>query len=312
MHGARCVAVGQMTTLPCTLYLRAIYSTNNAAIIPKDDNDLSAIWMFCQSQDSRMKFERSKQSLEGHKLHSWSKSPSTSPTGKRSPPRNTPTACPSHTATTRPSGSSTAIPKARSSRSRSPSPACSATAGRARPAPVPRLPRPRPRRVGILCRRRRHRLPAAAQPRATRRGPPAPAPHRRPRHLRRARPDRRRRAEGQQIQNLEDWLRDEFFEQHSKLFHDRPFIWHLWDGRKDGFHALVNYHRLDQANLQKLTYSYLGNWIQQQYEDAKADKPGAAERLGAARALQTKLAAILEGEPPSTSSSAGSRSKTRP
>jgi hypothetical protein len=103
---------------------------------------------------------------------------------------------------------------------------------------------------------------------------------------------------GSKSKTLEDWLRDEFFEQHAKLFHDRPFIWHLWDGRPDGFHALVNYHRLDHAILQKLTYSYLGNWIQQQSDDAKADKPGAAERLGAARALQTKLAAILEGEAP--------------
>ncbi len=103
---------------------------------------------------------------------------------------------------------------------------------------------------------------------------------------------------GSKSKTLEDWLRDEFFEQHAKLFHDRPFVWHLWDGRPDGFHALVNYHLLDHATLQKLTYSYLGNWIQQQSDDAKADKPGAAERLGAARALQTKLAAILEGEAP--------------
>ena len=72
---------------------------------------------------------------------------------------------------------------------------------------------------------------------------------------------------GSKSKTLEDWLRDEFFEQHAKLFHDRPFIWHLWDGLADGFHALVNYHRLDHANLQKLTYSYLGDWIQQQAED---------------------------------------------
>lgn len=103
---------------------------------------------------------------------------------------------------------------------------------------------------------------------------------------------------GSKATTLEDWLRDEFFEQHAKLFHDRPFIWHLWDGRSDGFHVLVNYHKLDHATLQKLTYSYLGDWIRQQDEDAKADKPGAAARLGAARALQAKLAAILEGEAP--------------
>ncbi len=103
---------------------------------------------------------------------------------------------------------------------------------------------------------------------------------------------------GSKSTNLEEWLRDEFFEQHTKLFHDRPFVWHLWDGRPDGFHALVHYHRLDHATLQKLAYSYLGNWIQQQDSDAKADKPGAAPRLGAAQKLQSRLAAILEGEAP--------------
>ena len=103
---------------------------------------------------------------------------------------------------------------------------------------------------------------------------------------------------GGRANQLEDWLRDEFFEQHCDLFHERPFIWHIWDGRKDGFHALVNYHRLDRAALKKLTYSYLGDWLRQQTEDAKADKPGAADRLGAAQVLQAELAKILEGDPP--------------
>ena len=81
-------------------------------------------------------------------------------------------------------------------------------------------------------------------------------------------------------------------------FHHRPFIWHIWDGRKDGFSALVNYHKLDHATLQKLTYTYLGNWINNQKSDAKADKPGAAERLGVAQVLQTELVKILEDEAP--------------
>jgi len=97
---------------------------------------------------------------------------------------------------------------------------------------------------------------------------------------------------------LEDWLRDEFFEQHCAFFHHRPFLWHIWDGRKDGFSALVNYHRLNHANLQKLTYTYLGSWINDQEAAAKADTPGAAERLLAAQELQKELAKILEGEPP--------------
>jgi hypothetical protein len=97
---------------------------------------------------------------------------------------------------------------------------------------------------------------------------------------------------------FEDWLRDEFFEQHCRLFHQRPFVWHIWDGRKDGFHALVNYHRLDHAALQKLTFSYLGDWIRVQEEGSKADRPGAAERFGAAMFLQKELARIIEGEAP--------------
>ena len=31
---------------------------------------------------------------------------------------------------------------------------------------------------------------------------------------------------------LDDWLRDGFFEQHCELFHQRPFVWHIWDGRR--------------------------------------------------------------------------------
>lgn len=103
---------------------------------------------------------------------------------------------------------------------------------------------------------------------------------------------------GSKAKTIEEWLRDEAFEQHCALFHDRPFVWHLWDGLKDGFHVLVNYHRLDHATLEKLTFSYLGEWIRQQADDAKADKPGAAARLGAAQALQEKLKAILTGEAP--------------
>jgi hypothetical protein len=34
------------------------------------------------------------------------------------------------------------------------------------------------------------------------------------------------------------WLREKCFEQHARRFHHRPFIWHIWDGLKDGFGAL--------------------------------------------------------------------------
>jgi hypothetical protein len=92
---------------------------------------------------------------------------------------------------------------------------------------------------------------------------------------------------------LDDWLQNQFFEQHFKLFHHRPFIWHIWDGRKDGFSALVNYHKLNHKTLENLTYSYLGDWITAQ---SKSNKPGADLRLGAAQELQGKLKLILEGD----------------
>lgn len=98
--------------------------------------------------------------------------------------------------------------------------------------------------------------------------------------------------------DLAEWLRDKFFEQHCKLFHNRPFIWHVWDGRKDGFSALVNYHKLDADALASLTYKYLGEWIKIQEGDAKAQRVGADARLAAAQNLQEKLKLIAKGEAP--------------
>ena len=104
--------------------------------------------------------------------------------------------------------------------------------------------------------------------------------------------------------SLDDWLRDGFFAQHCDLFHNRPFIWHIWDGRRDGFHALVNYHRLSAPNgegrrtLEKLIYSYLGDWIERQRADQKAGVEGADARLAHAEHLRRELAKIREGEPP--------------
>ena len=98
---------------------------------------------------------------------------------------------------------------------------------------------------------------------------------------------------------LDEWLRNGFFEQHSKLFHHRPFVWHVWDGRKtDGFGALVNYHRLDAKLLEKLIYTYLGDWIKRQEQAVAQGESGADARLLAAQQLQGKLKLIAEGEPP--------------
>jgi hypothetical protein len=97
---------------------------------------------------------------------------------------------------------------------------------------------------------------------------------------------------------LEDWLRDTFFAQHVKLFDNRPFLWHIWDGRKDGFSAVVNYHRLDHRTLEKLTFTVLGAWIERQRYEADAGRAGADTRLAAALDLQRRLKLILDGAPP--------------
>lgn len=98
--------------------------------------------------------------------------------------------------------------------------------------------------------------------------------------------------------SLSLWLRDKFFEQHCKLFQHRPFIWHIWDGFNDGFSALVNYHKLDKAGLERLIYTYLGDWIRTQQAGMANGEDGAQERLAAAEALKGELEAILEGEAP--------------
>lgn len=110
---------------------------------------------------------------------------------------------------------------------------------------------------------------------------------------------------GSQAKNIDEWLRDHFFEQHCKLFHHRPFIWHIWDGRRrDGFHAVVNYHKLAEAGgkgrqlMESLTYSYLGDWITRQKDGVQQGEGGAEDRLAAAVELQKKLVAMLEGRPP--------------
>jgi hypothetical protein len=104
---------------------------------------------------------------------------------------------------------------------------------------------------------------------------------------------------GSKKKNLADWLRDELFKQHCALFGNRPFVWHIWDGLRDGFSALVNYHRLDRKMLEKLTYTYLGqDWVERQRAAARDEVAGADARLSAALDLQRKLEAILEGEEP--------------
>ena len=109
---------------------------------------------------------------------------------------------------------------------------------------------------------------------------------------------------GRAPRSLELWLRDRFFLEHCKLFHNRPLIWHIWDGRKDGFHALVNYRRLagpggeGRRTLESLAYAYLNDWIHRQRAEQQAGTAGSDARIEHALDLQQQLERVLEGEPP--------------
>jgi hypothetical protein len=103
---------------------------------------------------------------------------------------------------------------------------------------------------------------------------------------------------GSKSETLEDWLQDEFFEQHCTLFQHRPFIWHIWDGHKTGFSALANYHKLTYGTLEKLTYAHLGDWIRRLRDAVGEGVAGSDSRLQAANQLQSRLKLLLEGEPP--------------
>jgi hypothetical protein len=295
----RGIAIGQMTTLPCTLYLGDLFDENTAAVIPKDEKDLPAMWAYCQSQEYRdevKKLDNSSLKLPNltlikvpFDLAHWQKVAAEKyPHGLPKPFSSDPTQWlfnghpssadqPLHVAVARLLG----YQWPRQTGSSFPDCPVLGSDGLEKLADddgivcLPPLNREQPAAARL------RQLLTAALGAFDERALIASAG-----------------LKGSKSKTLEEWLRDEFFEQHAKLFHDRPFIWHVWDGRTDGFHALVNYHKLEHALLQKLTYAHLGNWIQKQSDDAKAEKPGAAERLGAARILQTELANILEGDSP--------------
>ena len=103
---------------------------------------------------------------------------------------------------------------------------------------------------------------------------------------------------GHEGKTLETWLRDKFFAQHCKLFRQRPFIWHIWDGLRDGFAALINYHKFDAKLLETLIYTYVGDWISRQKQDIASSVDGAQERLASAESLKRTLELILKGEVP--------------
>jgi len=284
-HG---VAVSQMRELPCTLYTGELFDNNTAVILPKKPEYLPAIWAFCSSPAFNREVRKIDQALKvtnatlvkvPFDLEYWTKiAQERYPNGLPEPSSNDPT---QWLFKGHPVGSTAPLQVA-----------VARLLGYRWPEQEPDGLDAYADPDGIVC------LPAVAGE--------LPAAERLRTLLAAAYGDEWSPQLQAQLlaevgftgKTLEEWLRDGFFAQHCRLFHNRPFIWHIWDGRKDGFSALVNYHKLDYNTLNRLTYTYLGDWIARQRAEYEQGIPGAEGRLLAAQELQKKLELIREGEPP--------------
>jgi len=312
-YGQKGVVVSQMGSLPCTLYSGELYDNNCSAVVPQSSVNLPAIWMYCQSKefqeavrsiDRKMNVTNATLVKVPFDLDYWQKvAEEQYPDGLPEPYSNDPT---QWLFNGHPAGATDPlqVAVARLLGYRWPQNGDDALSTFADSD-------------GIVC------LPAAAgeQPAHDRLRVLLAHAYSHPPQL----PDFERYRVGDFVpttpvdpadgwsaatqasllaavgyggKGLDEWLRDGFFEQHCKLFQNRPFIWHIWDGRKDGFSALVNYHKLDAATLDKLIYTYLGHWISAQRAAVERGEAGADGRLVAALELQKKLELIRNGEDP--------------
>ncbi|MCU0978870.1 MAG: BREX-1 system adenine-specific DNA-methyltransferase PglX [Pirellulaceae bacterium] len=277
--GKRGVTVRIMGELPATLYDGNFYDQSSAAIIPKSDRDAASIWVFCKSPDFRQAVRTVDQKLNVTNATlakvpfdraRWQKVAAEEyPDGLPEPESDDPTQWLFHG---RPEASSAPLQVA-----------VARLLGYRWPAELDDTMRLSQRardlvkrcdellqyadHDGIVC------IPAV-------RGE-APAAERLFRLLAACHVE----PQG----DLDDWLRNEFFAEHCKLFHERPFVWHIWDGRKrDGFHALVNYHKLCGASISRNALAS---------GSSRGDQPGAsAPRLmGGATISRNALASGSPG-----------------
>lgn len=299
--GKRGVAVAQMSSLACSLYTGDLFDENTGAIIPKNPKHLAAIWAFCSSSQYAESIRAIDHSLKvptltllkvPFDLEHWIEVGSQLyPNGLPTPATNDctqwlfngcPIVCdnPLQVAVARllgfrwPRQTGTVFPNC--------------------PALEPDGLEAYAASDGIVC-----MSSVAGEP---------PAADRLRALLARAFGSKWSAAKLAELlggtDSLESWLQDVFFEKHCEIFQNRPFVWHIWDGRKDGFHALVNYHELAAPNgegrktLEKLIYTALGDWISRQRAEVAAGVDGADARLTAAQHLQSELEKILAGEDP--------------
>lgn len=286
-RGKRGVSVSQMGALPVALYSGELFDLNNAVVLPKNPDDLGAIWQFCRSPQFTESVRAIDQSLKvtnqtlvkvPFDIDHWRKvAEAAGPLPE--PFSDDPT---QWLFTGRPEVSTSAlqVAVARLVGYSWPEQAESDDLDSFQDAD------------GIVC------LPSVAGE--------APAADRVQQVLATAFAESWSPTKAKDLllqsgskKTIAEWLRDDFFKQHCALFSSRPFVWHIWDGLRDGFSALVNYHQLDRKKLEKLTYTYLGqDWVERQRAELRDEVPGAEARLAAALNLQRRLEAILEGEPP--------------
>ncbi len=280
------IAVSQMTTLPVTMFTGELLDNNTAVILPKNPVDLPAIWAFCSSGDFTREVRRIDPALKvtnktmlkiPFDLKHWEKI--VSDAGPLPEPRSEdPT---QWVFDGNPIDSTEPLQVA-----------VARLLGYRWPMQKPDYLDEYGDRDGIICLIHvAGELPAVERLRAF-----LTAAYGNKWSLKQQ--DELLTAAGFGGKDLNEWLRDGFFAQHCRLFHNRPFIWHIWDGRKDGFSALINYHQFDSAKLDKLIYSYLGSWVKQQREKSKTKEAGADGRLVAALELQKQLEKIRDGESP--------------
>ncbi len=305
------VAVSQMGQLPATLHLGTFFDNNTAVILPRDPAHLPAIWTFCSSPEFNTAVRRIDQALKvtnaslvkvPFDLDHWQKEAERLyPEGLPEPHSDDPTQwlfrgnivgseAPLQVAMARLLGYRWPDQPADGDPGIEPLDrfvdadgiVCLPAVGGEKPA-VERL-----RALLVEA----HRCPPSGpRPRGA---PPWPELPQSPNTW----TDSLLAQAGSPGKSLEELLREDFFAQHIRLFHNRPFLWHIWDGVRDGFSAIVNYHRLDRQALEKLIYVYLNWWIDVQRRAIDDRVPGADQRYTAAVALKKKLELILEGEEP--------------
>lgn len=292
------VAVSQMSGLPCTLYTGELFNNSTAVLIPRDSGDIGAVWAFAKSAtfaeavrriDSTLKVTNATLVKVPFDLEHWTKvAEELYPVGLPEPYSNDPTQWLFKGDPTDSTESlQVAVARLLGYRWPDQEPDTIDEFGDADGAvSIPALAgeQPAAERLRVLLERAWGDAWSAGKL------------------------DELLGEAGAGGKDLDTWLRDSFFASHAKLFHNRPFIWHIWDGRKDGFGVLVNYHRLDRQLLDRITHTLLGSWIEPNAIRSDASFPAPRHGWAQRRSSSGGSNRFRTVSPHTTSTCAGSHS----